>query len=118
MELLIFLIITIALILIVWRINSKTFVIQPPSYPLTQKKQEDQSNFVPTEDEKDRMRKHSSVDDSYNDRSADSPYDDDRSSILMIRLQVGLMTVVGLMIEEAVHGIAGVVPIGIAKLGL
>jgi hypothetical protein len=80
MELLIFLIITIALILIVWRINSKTFVIQPPSYPLVQKKQEEQSNFVPTEDEKDRMRKHSSVDDSYNDRSADSPYDDDDRS--------------------------------------
>jgi hypothetical protein len=39
-------------------------------------------------------------------------------AVLMIRLQVGLMTVVGLVIEEAVHGIAGVVPIGIAKLGL
>jgi len=39
-------------------------------------------------------------------------------AVLMIRLQVGLMTVVGLMIEEAVHGIAGMVPIGIAKLGL
>jgi hypothetical protein len=36
----------------------------------------------------------------------------------MIGLQVGLMTVVGLMIEKAVHGIAGMVPIGIAKLGL
>jgi len=36
----------------------------------------------------------------------------------MIGLQVGLMTVVGLMIEEAVRWIAGVVPIGIVKLGL
>ena len=62
----------IALILLAWRINSETSAIQPPSYPLIQKKQEDQSNFVPTEDEEDRMRKHSSVDDSHNDWFADS----------------------------------------------
>jgi len=77
MELLILLI--IALILLAWRINSEMSAIQPLSYPLFQKKQEDQSNFVPTEDEEDRMRKHSSVDDSHNDWSADSPHDDDRS---------------------------------------
>ena len=70
MELLILLI--IALILLAWRINSEMSAIKPPSYPLIQKQQEDQSNFVPTEDEEDRMRKHSSVDDSYNDWSADS----------------------------------------------
>ncbi len=78
MELLILLI--IALILLAWRINSEMSAIQPLSYPLIQKQQEDQSNFVLTEDEEDRMRKHSSVDDSHNDWSADSPYDDDRSS--------------------------------------
>jgi hypothetical protein len=70
MELLILLI--IALILLAWRINSEMSTIQPPSYPLVQKKQEEQSNFVPTEDEEDRTKKHSSVDDSYNDWSADS----------------------------------------------
>ena len=70
MELLILLI--IALILLAWRINSEMSAIQPPSYPLIQKQQEEQSNFVPTEDEEDRMRKHSSVDDSHNDWSADS----------------------------------------------
>jgi len=83
MELLILLI--IALILLAWRINSEMSAIQPLSYPLIQKQQEDQSNFVPTEDEEDRMRKHSSVDDSYNDWFADSFssssfLDDDRSS--------------------------------------
>ncbi len=62
----------IALILLAWRINSEMSAIQPPSYPLVQKQQEDQSNFVPTEDEEDRMRKHSSVDDSYNGFLADS----------------------------------------------
>jgi hypothetical protein len=46
--------------------------IQPPSYPLIQKKQEEQSNLVPIEDEEDRMRTHSSVDDSYNGLLADS----------------------------------------------
>jgi hypothetical protein len=30
--------------------------IQPLSYPLVQKKQEEQSNFVPTEDEEDRIK--------------------------------------------------------------
>jgi hypothetical protein len=62
----------IALILLAWRINSEMSAIQPPSYPLVQKKQEGQSNFVPTEDEEDRTKKHSSVDDSYNHWSADS----------------------------------------------
>jgi len=62
----------IALILLAWRINSEMSAIQPPSYPLVQKKQEDQSNFVPIENEEDRMRKHSSVDDSYNGLLADS----------------------------------------------
>jgi hypothetical protein len=62
----------IALILLAWRINSEMSAIQPPSYPLVQKKQEEQSNFVPTEDEEDRTKKHSSVDGSYNDWSADS----------------------------------------------
>jgi hypothetical protein len=70
MELLILLI--IALILIVWRINSEMSAIQPPSYPLVQKKQEEQSNSVPFEDGEDRIKKHSSVDDSYNEWSADS----------------------------------------------
>ncbi len=70
MELLILLI--IALILLAWRINSEMSAIKPPSYPLIQKQQEEQSNLVPTEDEEDRMRKHSSVDDSYNDWFADS----------------------------------------------
>ncbi len=68
MELLILLI--IVLILLAWRINSEMSAIKPPSYPLVQKKQEEQSNFVPTEE--DRMRKHSSVDDSYNGLLADS----------------------------------------------
>jgi len=71
----------IALILLAWRINSEMSTIKPLSYTLIQKQQEDKSNFVPTEDEEDRMRKHSSVDDSHNYWSADSPYDDDRSSI-------------------------------------
>jgi hypothetical protein len=71
MELLILLI--IALILLAWRINSEMSAIRPPSYPLVQKKQEEQSNFVPIEDEKDRIKKHSSVDDSYNDWSSYSP---------------------------------------------
>jgi len=62
----------IALILLAWRINSEMSAIQPPSYPLVQKKQEEQPNFVPIEDEEDRMRKHSSVDDSYNGLLADS----------------------------------------------
>jgi len=62
----------IALILLAWRINSEMSTIKPPSYPLIQKQQEDQSNFVPTEDEENRMRKHSSVDDSYNGLLADS----------------------------------------------
>jgi len=64
----------IALIILAWRINSEMSAIQPPSYPLVQKKQEDQSNFVPIEDEEDRMRKHSSVDDSYNGLLADSSF--------------------------------------------
>ena len=51
--------------------------IKPISYPLVQKQEEDQSNFVPIENEEDKMRKHSSVDDSYNDWVDDSPYDDD-----------------------------------------
>jgi hypothetical protein len=59
--------------------------IQPPSYPLSQKKQEEQSNFVPIEDDEDRIRKHSLVDDSYNGLSADSSssssfLDDDSTS--------------------------------------
>ncbi len=70
MELLILLI--IALILLAWRINSEMSAIQPPSYPLVQKKQGEQSNIVHTEDEEDRMRKHGSVDDSYNGFLADS----------------------------------------------
>ena len=77
MELLILLI--IALILLAWRINSEMSAIKPLSYPLVQKQEEDQSNFVPIENEEDKMRKHSSVDDSYNDWVDDSPYDDDRS---------------------------------------
>jgi len=68
MELLILLI--IVLILLAWRINSEMSAIKTPSYPLVQKKQEEKSNFVPTEE--DRMRKHSSVDDSYNVLLADS----------------------------------------------
>jgi len=71
MELLILLI--IALILLAWRINSEMSAIQPPSYPLIQKQQEDQSNFVPTEDEEDRIRKRNLADDSYNGLLADSP---------------------------------------------
>jgi hypothetical protein len=70
MELLILLI--IALIILAWRINSEMSAIQPPSYPLIQKKQEEQSNLVPIENEEDRMRTHSSVDDSYNGLLADS----------------------------------------------
>ena len=70
MELLILLI--IALILLAWRINSEMSVIKPPSYPLVQKKQEEQSNLVPTEDEEDRIRKRNSADDSYNSLLADS----------------------------------------------
>jgi hypothetical protein len=70
MELLILLI--IALILLAWRINSEMSVIKPPSYPLIQKKQEEQSNLVPTEDEKDRIRKRNLADDSYNGLLADS----------------------------------------------
>jgi len=76
----------IALILLAWRINSEMSAIQPLSYPLVQKQQEDQSNSVPTENEEDRMKKHSSVDDSYIDWSAYSFFsssfldDDDRSS--------------------------------------
>jgi len=70
MELLILLI--IALILLAWRINSEMSAIRPPIYPLVQKKQEEQLNFVPTEGEENRMRKHSSVDDSYNVLLADS----------------------------------------------
>ncbi len=70
MELLILLI--IALILLAWRINSEMSAIKPLSYPLIQKQQEEQPNLVPTEDEEDRMRKHSSVDDSYNGLLADS----------------------------------------------
>ena len=62
----------IAIILLAWRINSEMSAIKSPSYPLIQKQQEDQSNFVPTEDEEDRMRKHGSVDDSYNGLLADS----------------------------------------------
>jgi hypothetical protein len=71
MELLILLI--IALILLAWRINSEMSAIQPPSYPLVQKKQEEQSNFVPIEDEEDRIRKRNLADDSYNDWSSYSP---------------------------------------------
>jgi hypothetical protein len=70
MELLILLI--IALILLAWRINSEMSVIQPPSYPLIQKQQEEQSNFVPIEDEEDRIRKLNLADDSYNGLLADS----------------------------------------------
>jgi len=70
MELLILLI--IALILLAWRINSEMSVIKPPSYPLVQKKQEEQSNFVPIENEEDRIRKRNLADDSHNDWSADS----------------------------------------------
>ena len=62
----------IALILLAWRINSEMSAIKPLSYPLVQKNQEEQSNFVPTEDEEDRIRKRSSADDSYNDWFADS----------------------------------------------
>lgn len=62
----------IALILLAWRINSEMSAIQPPSYPLVQKKQEEQSNLVPTEDEEDRMRKRNLADDSYNGLLADS----------------------------------------------
>ncbi len=72
MELLILLI--IALILLAWRINSEMSAIKPPSYPLIQKKQEDQSNFVPIEDEEDRIRKRNLADDSYNEWSADSSF--------------------------------------------
>jgi len=70
MELLILLI--IALILLAWRINSEMSAIQPPSYPLIQKQQENQSNFVPTENEEDRIRKRNLADDSYNGLLADS----------------------------------------------
>ncbi len=70
MELLILLI--IALILLAWRINSEMSAIKPLSYPLIQKQQEDKSNFVPTEDEEDRMRKRNLADDSYNGLLADS----------------------------------------------
>jgi hypothetical protein len=70
----------IALIILAWRINSEMSAIKPPSYPLIQKQQEDQSNSVPIENEEDRTRKHSSVDDSYNDWVDESPYNDDRSS--------------------------------------
>jgi hypothetical protein len=70
MELLILLI--IALILLAWRINSEMSAIKPPSYPLIQKKQEEQSNFVPIENEEDRIRKRNLADDSHNDWSADS----------------------------------------------
>jgi hypothetical protein len=70
MELLILLI--IALILLAWRINSEMSAIQPPSYPLIQKKQEEQSNFFPIEDEEDRIRKLNLADDSYNGLLADS----------------------------------------------
>jgi hypothetical protein len=62
----------IALILLAWRINSEMSAIQPPSYPLVQKKQEEQSNFVPIEDEEDRIRKLNLADDSYNGLLADS----------------------------------------------
>ena len=68
MELLIPLI--IALILLAWRINSEMSAIKPPSYPLIRKQQEDQSNFVPTEE--DRIRKRNLADDSYNGLLADS----------------------------------------------
>ena len=68
MELLILLI--IALILLAWRINSEMSAIKPPSYPLIRKQQEDQSNFVPTEE--DRIRKRNLADDSYNGLLADS----------------------------------------------
>lgn len=154
MELLILLI--IALILLAWRINSEMSAIQPPSYPLVQKKQEEQSNFVPIEDEEDRIRKRNLADDSYNGLLADSSSsssfsdndstishdiytdpsychlpgniyyhichdDDNRSSILttigtVLTGMIGLQ--VGLMIGKAVRGIAGVVPVGITKLGL
>lgn len=70
MELLILLI--IVLIFLAWRIKSEMSAIQPPSPPLIQKQQEEQSNLVPTEDNEDRMKKHSSVDYSYNDWFADS----------------------------------------------
>jgi len=62
----------IALILLAWSINREMSAIQPPSYPLVQKKQEEQSNFVPIEDEEDRMRKRNLADDSYNGLFADS----------------------------------------------
>jgi hypothetical protein len=62
----------IALILLAWRINSEMSAIQPPSYPLVQKKQEEQSNLVPIEDEEDRIRKRNLADDSYNGLLADS----------------------------------------------
>jgi hypothetical protein len=62
----------IALILLAWRINSEMSAIQPPSYPLSQKKQEEQSNFVPFEDDEGRIRKRNLADDSYNGLSADS----------------------------------------------
>jgi hypothetical protein len=62
----------IALILLAWRINSEMSAIKPPSYPLIQKQQEDQSNFVPTEEEEDRIRKRNLADDSYNNWFADS----------------------------------------------
>jgi hypothetical protein len=76
----------IALILLAWRINSEMSTIKPPSYPLVQKQQEDQSNFVPTENEEDRIIKRNLADDSYNGLLADSFSssnfldDDDRSS--------------------------------------
>lgn len=83
MELLILLI--IALILLAWRINSEMSAIQPPSYPLVQKKQEEQSNFVPIEDEEDRIRKRNLADDSYNgllaDSSSSSSFSDNDSTI-------------------------------------
>jgi hypothetical protein len=62
----------IVLILLAWRINSEMSAIKPPSYPLIQEQQEDQSNFVPNEDEEDRMRKRNLADDSYNGLLADS----------------------------------------------
>jgi hypothetical protein len=70
MELLILLI--IALILLAWRINSEMSAIKPLSYPLIQKQQEDQSNFAPTEDEEDRIRKRNLADNSYNSLLADN----------------------------------------------
>jgi hypothetical protein len=58
--------------------------IQPPSYPLVQKKQEEQSNFVPIENEEDRIRKRNLADDSYNgllaDRSSSSSFLDNDST--------------------------------------